>query len=333
MAFKGPERGKMASISFIAITLIITFPLTNVLHGAEYPNKPIQLVIAYPPGGGADTCARIITNKISHLLRQPVVVVNKPGGGAVIGTSFARSAPPDGYTIFIAQPPMLRHPLTTKGVTYDITRDFIPINLAVSCNMVTVVKQDAPWNSLQELISEAKKNPGKLAFSSPGYGSTAHFTMEMLKIDTGTDFTHVPMDGTSPAITAVLGGHTQVFVAELGVVYKYIEARSLKALVVWSKMRDKMIPLVPTTTEEGLPRLLETSWQAFLVPLKTPDTVVRKLEGVFKEAMEDKEIIAKYERIGWGTIENLGSKDTANFLARCQKRYVDVARTMNMVPQ
>lgn len=304
----------------------------NVTDAAEYPMKPIQLITAFPPGGGGDTVARIVVNKLSSVLGQPVVVVNKAGGGGVIGTYAAKAAAPDGYTIFIAAPPMLRHPLTTKGVTYDIVKDFVPVNLPVSVNMVTVVKNDAPWRSMRELVDDAKKNPGKLSFSSPGYGGTAHFVMEMLKLETKTDITHVPMDGTAPQVAGVLGGHISMTTAELGLVNKLIEAKSLRGLAVWAKKRDKVLPDIPTTTEAGFPNLLDSSWQAFFVPVKTPDPIVKKLERAFNEAMKDKETIATFEKAGW-VIENLNSRETADFISNCQKKYTDVARAINMVPK
>jgi tripartite-type tricarboxylate transporter receptor subunit TctC len=120
--------------------------------------------------------------------------------------------------------------------------------------------------------------------------------------------------------------------AEVGLVYKHLEARSLRALAVWAKKRDRLIPNVPTTGEEGFPNLLESSWQAFFVPLKTPEVIVKKLEKAFKETLNDKDIIEAFEKAGW-VIENLGSKDTAEFLAKSQKRYVDVAKAINMVPK
>jgi tripartite-type tricarboxylate transporter receptor subunit TctC len=198
--------------------------------------------------------------------------------------------------------------------------------------MVTVVKHDAPWKSLRELIAEAKENPGKLSYSSTGYGGTTHFLMEMIKLEKGTDLNHVPMDGTGPQVAAVLGGHVNMTTAEVGLVHKHLEAKSLRALAVWAKKRDKLIPDVPTTAEEGFPTLLDSSWQAFFVPISTPDVIVKKLEKAFKETLNDKEIIETFEKAGW-VIENLGSKETAEFVAKCQKKYVDVAKAINMVPK
>ena len=326
-------KGSWLACSGLALlSIFFIFFLINVSSAADYPTKPIQLITAFPPGGGGDVVARIVSTKLSPLLGQPVVVVNRAGGGGVLGTYAALATPPDGYTIFIAAPPMLRAPLVTKGITFDIVKDFITVNLAVSVQMVTVVRSDAPWRTLREFVSEAKKNPGKFTFSTAGYGSTAHFAMELLKLETGTDLTHVPMDGTTPQVTAVLGGHTSITTAELGLVHKHLEAGILKALAVMANKRHKLIPNVPTTAEEGFPMVVESSWQAFFVRVKTPKPIIDRLEKAFKEALNDPEIVRTFEKDGW-VMENLGSKEAEEFVVKSQQKYVALAKVMNLVPK
>jgi len=317
----------------VGFTLLFSIGFISVSNAAEYPNKSIKLFTAYPPGGGSDTTARVISPVLSRVLGQQVVVVHKSGGGGVVGTYAAKAAPPDGYTIFLAQPPMVRHPLLIKGITYDITKDFIPLNLSVASNMVSVVKSDAPWQSLGELIADAKKNPGKLTFASAGHGSSAHFAMEMLKLRAGVDLTHVPMIGTAEAIASVLGGHINTFVAEFGAVTKYLEGKLFRPLAVWSKERDKLFPDVPTTAEEGYPKLLINSWQVFLAPNGTPERIVKILEKALQETMKDEKFIETAYKVGWGTIYNLNSKETAEFLAKCKKDYEEVAKAIGLEPK
>ena len=317
----------------LTLLILIIISLVNVSSAADYPAKPIQLICAYPPGGGADPVARIVASGLSPILGQPVVVVNKAGGGGVMGTTIAKAAPPDGYTIFIGSAPMISHPLAIKGVTYDLVRDFIPVNLAVSVKMVMVVKSDAPWKSFQELVAEAKKNPGKLTYSSAGYGGPSHFTMEMLKTSQGVDITHVPMVGTAAKIAAVLGGHVDMCSAELGVVIKHLEAKTLRGLLLGSNRRHILIPDIPTAVEAGFPdNLLESDWQGFFVPLKTPEAIVKRLEKAFKEALNDKGTIETFEKGGW-VVENLGSKEMAEYLAKSQQLYIEAARKMKLVPK
>jgi tripartite-type tricarboxylate transporter receptor subunit TctC len=327
------RKGLQFACSGFALLLVFSiFSPINVSSAADYPTRPIQLITAFPPGGGGDVVARIVSTKLSPLLGQPVVVVNKAGGGGVLGTYAAKATPPDGYTIFIASPPMLRAPLVTKGITFDIVKDFIPVNLAVSVQMVTVVKSDAPWQTLREFVSDAKKNPGKFSFSTSGYGSTAHFAIELLELETGTDLTHVPMDGAAPQVAAVLGGHTSITTAELGLVRKHLEAGLLRALAAMATKRHKLIPNVPTTAEEGFPKVVESSWQAFFVRVKTPKAIIDKLVKVFKEAVNDPEIVKAFEKDGW-VVENLNSKEAEEFVVKCQQKYVALAKAMNLVPR
>jgi tripartite-type tricarboxylate transporter receptor subunit TctC len=310
--------------------LIAGFP--TVSNATDYPTKPIQIIAAFPPGGAADTTARIVAPKVSALLGQPVVVVNKPGGGGVIGTYAAKAAPPDGYTILLTSPPMLLAPLLTKGITFDLLKDFVMINLTITGPCVLVVKKDAPWQKVEELIAEAKRNPGKLTYSGAGYGTTPHFSGEMFKMYTGTDITHVPMDGIARAMTAVLGGHTNMAFPEVGMSYKYLQAGSLRGLLVLGKSRHQYLPDIPTGVEKGFPNLITVAYQGFSVPAKTPQAIVEKLEKAFKEAVNDKEVIEMFEKTGW-VVENHGSKEMTEFLIKDLQRKKEVAKAANIVPK
>lgn len=314
------------------LTPLVILSFLNTSGAVDYPTKPIQIIVAFPPGGGADVFVRMVVNKLSSLLGQPAIVVNKPGGGCVIGTTIAMNAPPDGYTILSAGPPALLAPIVTKGVTFNLTRDFTPINLSVNTPILISVKKDAPWTKLEELIAEAKKNPGKLTCSTSGVGTTLRFALELFKIDTSTDITHVPMEGAGPAVMGVLGGHTNFTTAELGVVHKYLQAGSLRALVVMAKKRHKDFPDVPTTVEKGFPTLITSSWHSFVVPVKTPREIVEKLDKVFKEALSDREVIEMLEKAGW-VLDNLGSKEAGEFIAKDQQKKLDVAKAINLIPQ
>ena len=314
------------------LLILFSIGFLNVSSAADYPTKPIQIISTFPPGGGSDFIARVVNNKISALLGQPVVVVNKVGGGGVMGTYAAKAAPPDGYSIVVLTPAQIGAPLLTKNITFNISKDFIMVNLAVSSPSLIVVKKDAPWVTLEELIGEAKKNPGNLTYSSNGYGSTGHFTAELLKMAMGMDFHHIPMEGAGPAITSVLGGHTHINLNEFGSLQKYLEAGSLRALAVMAKKRLKNFPDIPTFLEKGFPNLVFGTWQGFCVRSETPRIIIEKLDKVFKEALNDKENIGICEKAGW-VVENLGSNETAEFLAQEQQKRSDVANAAKIVPK
>lgn len=327
------RKGKsLRFICGLALLFLSLSVFSNVSSAADYPTKSIQVVVTFAPGGGADITARIITPKVSALLGQPVVVTNKTGGGGTIGTYAVLAAPPDGYTIIVTAPPQLAAPLTTKGVTFNLLKDFAMINLSVTSPSLVVVRKESPLMTLEELIAEAKKNPGKLTYSTPGYGSTPHFAGELFKMYTSTDITHVPMDGTAPAVTGVLGGHIDMTFPEYGAVYRYLEAGSLRALAVMDKKRLKQFPNIPTTVEKGFPNLITASFEGFAVRSETPKVIVEKLNKAFKEAIKDQEIIEKFEKTGW-VVENLGSEEAAEFMARDLKTKSEVAKAAKMVPK
>jgi tripartite-type tricarboxylate transporter receptor subunit TctC len=252
------------------------------------------------------------------------VVVNKPGGGGAAGIQAAKDAPADGYTVLVSPPPIVLIPIARKGMSFSL-KDFTPINLAGSNPAMLVVKKEASWRSLEELVAEAKKNPGALTFGTPGSGTSGHFTLELFKMLTGTDITHVPMGGEAPVATAILGGHIHMSFLTMGTVQGHLEAGTLRGFAVTSPKRLKGFPNVPTTAEKGYPTLNPRPWFVYLVHAKTPPPVVARLAEVFREALQDKEIVAKIEKAGL-TVENLGPEETAKFLAEEHKRWSEVAR-------
>jgi tripartite-type tricarboxylate transporter receptor subunit TctC len=300
-------------------------------HAAEYPTKTIQIVNPFPPGATTDIVARLVSDKLSSLLGQQVVVVNKSGGGGAIGMKAVRDAAADGYTILVAPPPLVQIPLARKDIGFTY-RDFAPINLTAKVYFAMVVKKDAPWRNLEEIIAEAKSNPGKLSWGTAGSGTSHHFTLELFKILTGAELTHVPLGGETPMVTAILGGHISTAFVTLGTATPQLQAGTLRALALTSPNRLKEFPEVPTTAEKKYPTLNPVAWVVFLVPVKTPQAVVKRLGDAWREALRDKEIIAKFEKAGF-MIENLSSDETGNFLAAEHKKWSEVARVAKITPQ
>jgi len=305
--------------SMIAFGLLI--PAAN---GAEYPTKPIQLINPFPPGAVTDIVARILNPKMSAALGQQVVIVNKSGGGGAVGIQAARDAAPDGYTILVTPPPIVLIPLMNKNSGFSL-KDFAPISIATSSPNTTVVKGDAPWKTFEELIADAKKNPGQLTYGSAGPGTTPHFIGELVKLKTKIDMTHVPLGSESAAATAVLGGHVNVAFLTLGTTRSHIEAGTMRALAVASNRRLKDFPNLPTTVEKGFPELNLKIWVGFFAPAKTPPAIVRRLTGVLNDALKDAEVAAGIEK-AQALVENLGPAETAKFLAEEEYKWSEVAR-------
>jgi tripartite-type tricarboxylate transporter receptor subunit TctC len=306
------------------LLFIAPFLFLTTAHGAQYPTRTIQVVSPFPPGGTTDMVARLINKKLSTLLGQSVVVVNKSGGGGTIGIQGVAAAPADGYTILVSSPSIMVSPLTVKGIPFNF-KNFTPINLATIIPSAIAVRKDAPWKTLEELIADAKRNPGKFTYSSAGPGSQAHLAGELFKMVTATDITHIPMDGTASTGTALLGGHVNMTFLAFSGLRSYVEAGSLRALAVMSRNRLEEFPDIPTTVEKGYPKLISVVWNGIFVSAKTSPVIVKKLSEVFKEVLKDKEVIGLLKKVGM-EVENLGPEEAAKWFAEEEKWVSEVIK-------
>jgi tripartite-type tricarboxylate transporter receptor subunit TctC len=315
----------MLKQDFERLAFIVAFALfMPALHGAEYPNKTIQIINPFPPGAVTDIVARLLAPKMSALLGQQVVIINKAGGGGAVGIQSAKDAAPDGYTILVTPPPIALIPIVNRNSGFTL-KDFAPLTLATSSPNTTVVKGDAPWKSFEEFIADAKRSPGQLTYGSAGPGTTPHFIGELVKLKTGIDMTHVPLGSESAAATALLGGHVNVAFLTLGTTRSHIEAGTMRALAVASNRRLKDFPNVPTTVEKGHPELNLKVWVGFFAPAKTPPAVLKRLSAAINDALKDPEAIASIEK-AQALIENLGAIDFAKFLSEEERKWSEVAR-------
>jgi tripartite-type tricarboxylate transporter receptor subunit TctC len=313
----------------IVILGIISFP--NLSTASEYPTKSIQIIVPFPPGGDTDTTARLLANKLSVLLGQPVVVINKPGAGSTIGIMAVKASPADGHTILAAQTVMVLAPLLAKNIPFNL-QDFVPVSLAVTGPNILAVRKEAPWMTMEDLIADAKKNPGKLTYAAPGYGSTGHFAGELFKTTTATNIACVAFDGQAPATTAVLGGHVDIVFTTFAGAFSLMKAGTLRALVAMGTRRSKHFPDVPTTVDKGYAKLVSVAFHAYYVPAKTPKGVVNRLERAFKDALSDKDVAGVLENGGWD-VEKLGTEETVRFLAEEQQKWAEVARVAGIKPK
>jgi len=293
-------------------------------HGAEYPNKTIQIINPFPPGAVTDIVARLLAPKLAASLGQQLVIVNKAGGGGAVGIQAAKDAAPDGYTILVTPPPIALIPIVNKNSAFTL-KDFAPLALATSSPNTTVVKADAPWKSFEEFIADAKKSPGQFTYGSAGPGTTPHFIGELVKLKTGIDLTHVPLGSESAAATALLGGHVNIAFLTLGTTRSHIEAGGMRALAVASNRRLKDFPNVPTTVEKGHPELNLKVWVGFFAPAKTPPAVIKRLAAALSDALKDAEAVASIEK-AQALIENLGPGEFAKFLTEEERKWSEVAR-------
>lgn len=321
---RGVPRSRQRRYLFLVLILL----WAPTLDAAEYPTKTVQIINPFPPGAVTDIVARILTPKMSAALGQPVVVVNKAGGGGAVGIQAAKEAAPDGYTILVTPPPILLIPLVNKNSGFTM-KDFTPLALATSSPNTTVVRKESPWKTLEEFIAEAKKTPGQLTYGSAGPGTTPHFIGELVKMKTGIDLTHVPLGSESAAATSLLGGHVNIAFLTLGTTRSHIEAGTLRALAVASNRRLKDFPNVPTTVEKGFPELNLKIWVGFFAPAKTPAPIVKRLAAVISESLKDSEVAANIEK-SQALIENFGPQEAAKFFTEEERKWSEVARVANI---
>jgi len=272
----------------LAAVVIVACCASMPVRAADYPTKPITLIIGFAPGGPSDVLARIITRKMEEILKQPFVIENRPGaGGSIAGTAVAR-ATPDGYTVLLGTGSLLAINVTLyKNLGYDPEKDFEPITLIGTQTNVLYTHPSVPAKTLGELIDYAKANPGKLSFGSGGNGTPAHLAGELLKIEAKIDMAHVPFRGTGPALQNVIAGHVPMAFNPPPPLLPHIQSGSIRAIAVTTLKRSEALPDVPTIAELGFPGFEATTWHALVAPAGTPKEVIAALNRAAVAALND----------------------------------------------
>ena len=253
----------------------------------DFPSKPIRLIVPFPAGGPNDIIARVIGQRMSELIKQPVLIDNRGGQGGVLGTDAVAKAAPDGYTIAISSAGALAISPSMEKVAYDSRKDFQPITLVAKVPEMLVVATNVPAKDMSELIALAKAQPGKLNFASSGPGSLPHLAGELLKLTAKIDIVHVPYRGAAPAVNDLIGQQVQLAFLDLPVLLPQIKAGALRGIAMGSPDRAPTAPEVPTTAEAGMPDLLAENWYGMVAPAGTPAAIVDTLNRIATEAMRD----------------------------------------------
>jgi len=276
-------------MKFLGALLIgLSLLLSPALAAAQdFPSKPIRLIVPFPAGGPNDIIARVIGQRMSELLKQPLLIDNRGGQGGVLGTDAVAKAPPDGYTIAISSAGALAISPSMEKVAYDTRKDLQPITLVAKVPEMLVVATNVPAKDMNELIALAKAQPGKLNFASSGAGSLPHLAGELLKLTAKIDIVHVPYRGAAPAVNDLLGQQVQMVFLDLPVLLPQVKAGGVRAIAVGAPQRVPTAMEVPTTAEAGMPDLLIENWYGMVAPAGTPAAVVATLNRVAIEAMRD----------------------------------------------
>ncbi|MFL6676397.1 MAG: Bug family tripartite tricarboxylate transporter substrate binding protein [Massilia sp.] len=285
--------------------LVMGLALNAAAQAAAFPEKAITAIVPFPPGGSTDSIARVIGPKVTAKLGQPWIVDNRPGATGAIGAGLVKRAAPDGYTLMVASIGVyVVNPWLQKNLSYDPSKDFDLLTVAVRAPNVLVANPKVPANTIAELVAYLKKNPGKLSFASSGNGSSDHLTAELFWQKSGTSGLHVPYKGGAPAMTDLLGGQTDVSFVNINVAIPYLKSGKLKALAVTGEHRAAVLPQVPTLAESGVPGVDVYSWQAIAAPKGLPKDVKAKLHDAIVGALNDPEIKNKLVEQGFEVVAN-----------------------------
>jgi len=278
----------------VALALIIGLSSAH----AQYPNRPVTIIVPLAAGSGMDVLVRLYADKLSQSLGKPVIVENRPGASLMLAANAVAQAPPDGHTLLVSTSSAMAINLTLfKQVTYDPDRDFIPISLYVKSPFILVVNPDIPAKTVAELIAYIKQNQGKLSYSSPGAGVAQHLSMEFMKNQFGLEITHVPYRSTPQSIQDIAGGHIALGWVEAGASIPLIKDGKLRALAVSSTTRLPLLREVPPLADTA-PGFEAVSWHMLLAPAKTPREIVDRLHDEMKRILADPELKQKIETIG-----------------------------------
>lgn len=267
--------------------------------GEAFPSRPIRFVVPYPPGGGNDLFARVVGQKISENTGQPVIVENRPGAAGLIAGDYVARAAPDGYTIMVDQSSIATNPLIYKKTAFDVRKDLAPVIRAATLDNVILVSETSSIRSMQDLIEQAKREPGRLAYASVGVGSSQHLAMELLSHQAGIKMLHVPYKGTAAAVTAVSSGEVQVFLISAATGQSYVKSGKVRAVATTGDKRSPIMPDVPIVKESGLPEYVNYNWLGIFAPAATPKPLVGRLNAAFAQAMTDPKVKSTLDVQGW----------------------------------
>ena len=285
--------------SLLASITLSSVVLVNGAAAQSYPDRPVRVLVGLAPGGGTDTIARMMTQKLADAFGQSFVVDNRPSAGGNVAGEMAARAAPDGYTLITVSPTHVVNPSLWKDLRYDALKDFSPIILLVYTSYVLSVRTSVPVNSVKELIAYAKSQPQKLSYASTGIGSANHLSGELFKSMTGIEMIHVPYKGGAPALSALLGGEVQVMFSSSGGLLPHIKAGRVRALGVTGPKRAAAAPDIPTIAEAGVPGFEVLGWYGFAAPARTPKAIIDKLNSTTNRLLP--ELKDRYAALGLET--------------------------------
>jgi tripartite-type tricarboxylate transporter receptor subunit TctC len=316
-------------LSALALTVACVLLAGQRPSLAEYPEKPIRLLLPFPAGGAVDIVARAVTAKMADDLGKPFVIENKAGAGGIIATDSVAKAPADGYTLLLTTPNHTINAALQPSLPYDTAKDLVPVSVVAEVPEVLVSHPGAPFTTFAEFIDHAKKHPGTLNYASAGIGTLPHVTMELLLRRTGIQVAHIPYRGAAPAMTDLLAGQVQLKMDTYTTSNPHVLAGKLRMLGIASSHRSKLMPDTPTIAEMGLPGYEGILWIALMAPTGTPQAIIEKLAATSAKAARASDIVERLQRDG---VEPVGGtpSELANLIARELPQWRELAKAANI---
>ena len=315
-----------------ALALAAAALAAQLAAAQAFPAKPIRIIVPYSPGGTTDLLARLVGQKLSERLGQPVVVDNKPGANGMIGSDLVAKSPADGYTLGIASPGShAANASLYQTMTYDTVNDFTPVTLAVQAPFLLVVHPSLNVGSVKELIAAAKARPGEISYASGGSGSSQHLAMELFKSMAGIDMTHVPYKGSAASYPDLIGGTVKAEMDVLPTSLPHVKGGRLKVLATGSAKRLALLPDVPTIAESGVPGYESNSWYGFVAPARLPRAVLDKLNAEIVHALREPDVIEKLTTAGVIVVAST-PQEFAAFIKTEMEKAARVIKAANIKP-
>jgi tripartite-type tricarboxylate transporter receptor subunit TctC len=300
--------------------LAAAFPVAAVADAAEYPTKPIMLIVPYAPGGSVDTVARIVGNEVSNEIGQPIIIENRSGAAGNIGFETVARALPDGYTLLMASSPLAVNVSLYRKLGYDPVKDFAPISLMALQPNLLVVNHKLPVKTLAELIVYAKTNPSELNFGSSGVGTSQHLAGELFKRRAGVDIVHIPYRGGGPAMIDLVDGRLQMMFETIPSALPHVQSGQVRAIAITVGERSKMLPNVPTVSEAGLPGFVSRGWLGVAAPAKTPKPIIDKLNAAITKTLAMPSVADRLTELGL-QVKSTSPSEFATFIDQEIKDY------------
>jgi tripartite-type tricarboxylate transporter receptor subunit TctC len=325
-----PENSMKARTAILIAGFAVALMATNA-RAADYPTRPIKLVVPYAAGGPTDVLGRVVGEYLGRDLKQPVIVENKAGAQGAIGAEAVARSEPDGYTLFVtAASIIVLNPMLYKKLSYDPVRDFRMLALVTDLPVVMEVHPSVPAKNVAEFVAYAKQNPGKINFGSAGTGGTIHLAGEMFKQIAGVNMVHVPYKGAGPALTDLISGNIQVMFDTLSTALPPVKSGLLRAIGVSSEARSPDLPDVPTIAESGYPDYRVSVWYGIAAPAKLPDDIAQKISASLDRGLNDDAFRASLEKIGFPVFRPRSAAAIAEFIDADRARWSAVIRTQNI---